>query len=161
MRILRSLVLVPLLLALACTPGPGEEPSQPSAGGAGAETAAAQQPAAGTASEDPNVAKPAAELEGECRPRPTAQGDLVANLQVVNTGNIGVVVRVATKWPLAGGGGLNTWDRVRVEAGETLPVTLRLRLDRREAQRVATAVNRGRTCNSGRRILGAFGVPGG
>ena len=154
--------MAPLLLALACTPGPGEEPTQPSAGGAaGGETAPAEPEGAGTATEDPTVARPAAELQGECRAKPTAQDDLVAKLRVVNTGNIGVVVRVATKWPLAGGGGLNTWERVRVEAGETLPVTLRLRLDPEEAQQFRTAVNRDRTCHTGRRVVGAFGEQGG
>ena len=171
MHILRSLVLVPLLLALACSPGPGQEPPAPgetrgagnpggAAGGEGDEPAASEPDDAAAASDDPNVAKPAAEIEGECRPRPNPQNDLVARLRVVNTGNIGVNVRVAAKWPQPNGA-LQTSQRARVEAGETLPLTLRIRTDRGQGKLVNRAVDDGRTCRVTKRVLGAFGLPGG
>lgn len=160
MSILRSLVLVPLLLVLACSAQPGGEPMQP--GGDGAGGANATSNTSETAEDDDsNVAKPAVELEGECTPRPNENNDLVADLRVVNTGNIGVTARVMVKWPQARDRGLTTWQRVRVEAGKTLPLTLSLRMDAKEAKLVDEAIDRNRKCRIGRRIIGAFGVPSG
>ena len=153
MHIRLGLAALPLALLLACSPG-GDSP-QPSADG-GQDQPGGQS----GASEDPSVARPAAEVRGDCRPRPTGDGTLVAQLDVVNTGDIGVDVRVFVRWPQAGGDAVTKSQRTKVELGETKPLTARLRMDPDEAEAVRRAVKRGRTCHVRHRVLGAFGAPG-
>ena len=154
MHIRLGLAALPLALLLACSPG-GDTP-EPSVDG-GQNKPGGQ----GEASEDQSVARPAADVQGDCRPRPTADGTLVARLDVVNTGDIGVDVRVFVRWPQVGGDAVTKSQRTKVELGETKPLTARLRMDPAEAEAVRKAVRRGRTCSVRHRVLGAFGAPAG
>ena len=160
----RALVGLPLILALACSPGGDEAPPQPAPAGSDA-SAGDETPASG--GEEPSeegvvTGQPSAELEGSCEPKPQGEPGaevLVAELRVVNTGNLGVKVQVASRWPINRANGLSRWRRVRVPAGETLDVTVRMPVDEATARGVKRAVDRGRTCTTRSRVTGAFGMP--
>lgn len=166
MQIRRGIVALPLLVALACTPGGNTaEPLQPAPGeqgqASGEQGGGASEAPAGDAG-DATVAKPDAEVQGSCRKRPRADNTLVAKLDVVNTGNVGVIVRVVAAWPQVRGGGpggITRWKRVRVDQGDTVPVVLRLSVPAKDATAVREAVRRDRTCRTWRRVVGAYGTP--
>lgn len=143
-------------------PAPGRSEAEGGANGAqGDGETQAGEPAP---SEDGNTttARPSAELEGSCKqkPREGEEGqELIARLRVTNTGNLGVVVRVAAQWPLAPDEGVSRWARVRVEQGDTMPVTLRLPVTESVAQEALAAADSGRKCWTRSRVTGAFGMP--
>ena len=147
-----------LLLALACSPGAGGEQPAPQAGD-GEQTDASGD---GSAGQDPGsvTVKAGAEVEGTCRPKPREGDDgeeLIADVEVANTGDLGVKVRVAAKWPQPQGQGVIRWKRINVEQGDTRNLTLRLAVGDAEAEAVRQAVAQGRTCAVSHRVIGAFG----
>lgn len=171
--------LLALLLTGACVGG-GTDPAQPQPapgqnGGGDEQSQApdgdAVDPAEdGEISAEPNesedsgtvTANPAATLEGKCTREPQAGPDgeeLVAELDLVNTGNIGVAVRVSCQWPTGKRDGITRWIRVRVEPGETLPVTVRLPIATETADEIRKALEKGQRPRKRQRITGAFGVP--
>lgn len=168
-----ALVLLPLIFALACSPGGGTDRAAPQpAPGAdrGADDNAQTDGGDGSASDTPAeagdentvTAEPAAQVKGTCTPKPITEDgvdQLVAKLQVVNTGNIGVKVRVVSRWPISRTGGISRWQRLRVDQGETRPVTIRMTVDESTAEEVREGIKRGRRCTIGRRVVGAYGVP--
>lgn len=162
MPVLRRLLLLPLVLALACSGG-GEETPVPNAGQAQPTDAAGQS--ATEPSEDPNTveASPAAELEGRCETNPHTTDDgrfvLRANLRAVNTGNLGVRMRVSVFWPQPDGFGVSRSQRLNLEEGQSRDLRLRLVIGENEAEAVEQATSRGRKCRIYKRIFGAFGVP--
>lgn len=168
-------VIVPLLLALACSSGgengaapqpapgaDGNQSTQDGGGNGGDGGAAASETPDEAGNEDTVTAEPAAELKGSCTPKPkTVDGvqQLVAELELVNTGNLGVKVRVASRWPINRANGVTRWRRMRVDQGETVPVTIRLVVDETTAKGVRRGISRGRKCTVRSRVLGAYGVP--
>ncbi len=164
MRIRPTIVVLPLLAALACNPtaSPGGPPPPADDAVVGGDVQPgstsgdqAQQPS------DSNVATPDAEIQARrCRKKPRADGTLVARPQVTNTGNVGVVVRVAAVWPQGRDRGISLWKQVRIDEGDTITVRLKATLPQEHADAVLRALERGRRCYSSRRIVGAFGIPG-
>lgn len=167
MRLTRALVALLLLLALACTPEAGEPSPQPQAGGgdAGAATDDEGQTAGEqTPSGEGNVvtAKPKAKVTGSCSEEPeTEDGEpvLAADLEVRNTGNLGVRVRVAARWPLPQRSGVSLWHRVHLEPGDSTEVSLRLPVTEETAGGVRRMAAQDRTCSTFHRVIGAFGAP--
>ena len=169
----RALVLLPLILALACSPGGDQVAPQPAPAGSGAPADGAaggnggasegDQPTGDATEDDGTVtAQPSAELSGTCTPNPrTTDGvnELVADLQVVNTGNLGVKVYVLSRWPMGRTGGVARSRRVNVPQGETVSATLRLVVDDATARAVRRGIARGRKCSARSRVVGAYGVP--
>lgn len=147
-----------LLLVLACSPGgnPTPAPQQPPDPGGTA--------AAGTAApDDAVVAQPAAQVDVDCSPQPRQGEDgpeLVAHAEVVNTGDLGVKVRLVARWPQPQGKGLIRTRRVNVAEGERRQVTLRIAVGEPEAEAVRERAKQGRTCSATHRVIGAFGAPG-
>lgn len=160
-----------LVLAMGCVNG-GDNPAAPepaplqadeATGATGATGAAEATQSAPPAGDDTTTtARPSAELEGSCRRRPQdgEQGpELIARLRVVNTGNLGVVVRVSSHWPLGADSGASRWTRVRVEQEQTERVTLRLPVSEFLAAQSRAAAAEGRRCFARSRVTGAFGLP--
>lgn len=176
-RRLASALLV-LLLAGACVGGgtnPGEPQPAPVQNDAGkSETDPAggdgnngdgEDTASPAESDDPGTvtANPEAQIEGKCtrEPQEGAEGEeLVSELRVVNTGNLGVAVRISTQWPVGKTEGLTRWTRVRLDEGASEPVRLTLPIDADTAAAVRDAIEQGRRCRVRQRITGAFGMPG-
>ena len=177
MTLRTALAALLLVLAVGCngdgdgvvTPQPQPAQSDQAGGGDGGKGGEgdSSEPS-GAAQEDGQddgntiTANPAAELEGSCKQRPREGDDgqeLVARLRVVNTGNLGVVVRVSSQWRLGNEDGISRWTRVRVEQGETLPVNLRLPVSESVAQDALDAADNGRRCSTRSRVTGAFGMP--
>ena len=166
----RFLVALPLLFAVACVgggtggsagpepiPGPGDS-EVADAGGSDEEQSSAPADGDGTTT----TAKPSAEVEGSCTkdPQPGEEGEeLVSELRVVNTGNLGVVVRVSTRWPIGKEEGVGRWSRVRVQQGETVPLTVRMPVYPSVADGVRAALKDGRRCRVRSSVTGAFGIP--
>jgi hypothetical protein len=171
MQIRRALVLLPLILALACFPGGGGDNAQPQPAAGGSDGAAAGDDDQGDddqgddgAGEDSDTvtAEPSVEIEGDCEEQPQGKAGkqtLNAQLDVVNTGNVGVIVRVGTRWPLKGRAAVVSWHRLQVEQGETKPLTVRTAVPDELADSVRAAVDNGRTCKFRSRVKGAFGMP--
>ena len=148
-----------LVLALACSPESTKEPTpNPVPDAATGVTPSESEPAVTQATEGPLEAEPSVELKGRCVRRPTEGDELLANLQVVNTGNIGVKVRVIAVWPREGRARTSVYDAVEVDSGETAPLRLRLDIGPEEA---ASILARGGRCQVRRRVFGAFGLPSG
>lgn len=163
MPVLRALLLLPLVLALGCSGG-GQETPVPDPGQAGPSDDAAQS--AAQPSEDPNTveASPAAELEGRCETKPHTTDDgrfvLRANLRAVNTGNLGVRVRVSAFWPQPNGRGISRYQRLSLEEGQSEDLPFRLVVGEEEANAIEKATARGRECRASLRVTGAYGAPG-
>lgn len=149
-----------LLLALACSPGGGSVPEPAPQGGDPAEQADGGD-GDNAGGDDASVTLAAdAEVNGTCRPQPRQRGDtteLVANVEIANTGDLGVKVRIAARWPQPQGKGIIRWKRVNVEQGETRELTLRLGIGDAEAKAVRAAVELDRTCSLSHRVIGAYG----
>ena len=162
MPVLRALLLLPLVLALACSGG-GEETPAPNAGQAQPSDNASQS--APEPTEDPNTveANPTAELEGGCETKPRIAEDghpvLWANVRAVNTGNLGVRVRVAAFWPQPGGLGLSRFQHLSLEEGQSEDLRLRLVIGEEEAEAIEKVMSKGRECRANLRVTGAFGAP--
>ena len=138
-----------LMVVVACTGGDAEPQAGDATGGQDGQPAAL-------------VARPKAELEGRCRPRPRSEGGaqvLAADLTVRNTGNLTVAVRVVATWPQPRGLFLAKSQRLRLELDESAEVTLRLGVSESEARAVERAVARGRSCYTRVRVTKAFGQP--
>lgn len=154
-----KVALVALLIAITgCSLGaPGDPPAGP----------ADDQEAAPPASEEVDdsgavIARTAMELEGDCSPRPRREDGrlvLAADLEAVNTGNVGVRARIRVSWPRMPFARVTTSRTVSVEQGQTVPVEVRLPVSRGEARDVTRAADRGRQCHVRHRITGAFGAP--
>lgn len=153
----RVLVVLPLVFALACSGG-GETPAPP-----GAEATSVQEQPGGPASEGVSTARPAADIDGECEPTPQETEDgryeLGADITVVNTGNLGVKVRVAAAWPQPKGRGLTRYQRISLDEGESRELRLRLVVGGNEAGAINKAMGNGRQCRLSHRVVGAFGAP--
>lgn len=161
MHVLRALALLPFVLLLACSTD-GETPAVPDP----VEGATNEQPAEDPPpSEDANTieAEPAAELEGGCQTKPHVTGDgrvvLRADVRAVNTGNLGVRVRVAAFWPQPEGRGISQFQRLSLEQGESRDLRLGLVIGEEEAKAIERATSRGRKCRATLRVTGAYGVP--
>ena len=156
---LRLSTVALLVLALACSPDAPDEPT-PDLGPGSATTGSEPQPElTGTLKADPGV-----KVEGNCVRKPAEHADqdvLEADVQVVNTGNIGVKVRVIAVWPRQGRARTAVFDAVEVKTGETVPLHLRLDVSGEEAASIRHAVDQGRRCHLRRYIIGAFGLPTG
>ena len=150
-----------LLLALACSPGGDAVPQPAPQGGAPSQPAGDRSDPAGEDTDDADVTVAAdAKVDGTCNPRPREGKDgeeLTADIEIANTGDLGVKVRVAAKWPQPQGQGIIRWKRVNVEQGETRKLTLRLAVGAAEAEAVRTAADQGRTCGLTHRVIGAYG----
>lgn len=165
----RALVVVPLLLALACSPGdtdqaaPQPAPAAEGRDGGGQDGESTASESADVAGDEGTVtAQPAAELRGECTPKPRTEDGvehLVAELEVVNTGNLGVKVQVTSRWPINRANGVSRWRRLRIDEGESVPVDIRLAIDETTANGVRRGIEHGRKCTIRSRVLGAYGVP--
>ncbi len=172
MHLRRALAALLLLLAAACTgdgDGRAAQPPAPDSTDTRAVDTTASDPADTTAAppasedETTTTAKPDAEVKGRCKRQPQLgdEGEeLVANLKVVNTGNLGVFVRVASRWPIDKNEGVARWNRVKIEQGETLPLNVRMPVFPTVADGVRDALERGRPCRVRHRVTGAFGIPG-
>lgn len=174
MHLRLSLALLSLLLGVGCVGGgssPGSSQPEPPAQVDESDAITAPDEGGGTADTQPSesddsgtvTARPEAEIEGRCerQPRATDTGEeLVADLRVVNTGNLGIVVRVSSRWPLDADGGVLRWSRVRVPEGKSKPLTIALPVDTTVADSVRAAVEAGRKCRVRSSVTGAFGVPG-
>ena len=162
MPVLRALLLLPLVLVLACSGG-GEETPAPNPGQEQPSEVASQS--APEPSEDPNTveARPAAELKGDCETKPHVTDDgrivLRANVRAVNTGNLGVRVRVAAFWPQPDGVGVSRFQRLSLEEGQSEDLRLRLVVGEEEAEAIEKATAKGRKCRASLRVTGAFGAP--
>jgi hypothetical protein len=154
-----SASIVALLLALACSPGDGSVPEPAPQGDAPSEQAGTSRSA--DAGDGASVTVQAdAQVNGTCRPKPREgkRGqELVADVEVVNTGDLGVKVRIAAKWPQLKGQGVIRWKRVNVEQGDTRALTLRLAVAPAEADSVRQAADEGRMCALTHRVIGAYG----
>jgi hypothetical protein len=153
-------VYVALLLALTgcTTASPGDDPARRT----NPPSDAAQPPP--TDDSGAVVAKTELDIRGTCRPRARRENGqlaLLADLDVVNTGNVGVQARVTVTWPRAPFARVETFRNVSVEQGQTAPLTVRLAVSRRDAAGVARAIEHGRRCKVRHRITGAFGSPTG
>jgi hypothetical protein len=154
---LRLAAAVVLTFAIACSPGgtssdPGADP-----GTAVAPDGAASEPALDSA-----VATPEVTIEGQCEPLPLSDESgqyLIAQLEAVNTGNVGVTARVVATWREPRGRSVAKTQRVRLDIDERRPVTLRLDISEPEARAVRRAVADDRVCSHRVRVTGAFGAP--
>ena len=150
---------VVLLLALACSPGGGTVPEPAPQGGDPSEQADGQEDSNGEDGAEATLAADA-EVNGTCRTQPRQGNDgaeLVADVEVVNTGDLGVKVRIAARWPQPNGQGIIHWKRVNVEQGGTRELTLRLAVGDAEAEAVRDAVKLDRICSVKHRVIGAYG----
>ena len=151
---------VALLLVLACSPGGDNVPQPAPQGGASSEQAGGPDDNA-AGEDDADVTLEAdAQVDGTCRPRPRqgANGEeLVANVEIANTGDLGVKVRIAARWPQPKGQGIIRWKRVNVEQGDTRSLTLRMAVGEAEAEAVRDAIKLDRTCSLTHRVIGAYG----
>ena len=148
-----------LLLALACSSGGGAVPEPAPQGGDLSEQADGQEGSNGEGDASVTLAADA-EVNGTCRPQPRQGRDgavLVADVEIANTGDLGVKVRIAARWPQPKGQGIIRWKRVNVEQGDTREMTLRLAVGDVEAEAVREAVKLDRTCSVTHRVIGAYG----
>ena len=171
---LRAIAALLLVLAVGCAVGGDGVPAPPPQAAAPSEDGGAGQPdgAASDEAEDNGegdsgtvTASPEAEVTATCKAEPQDDPDekslqrLVADLEVKNTGNIGVKLRLAAKWPQPEGRGILRWKRVNVRAGETRELTLRIVVGAVEADAIRKAVEDGRECAVSHRVIGAYGAP--
>jgi hypothetical protein len=155
---MRRWIVLLLLAAMACTTDGGPQPP-PDPGPGPAQSNEPAPELSGTVEADPGV-----KVEGKCVRTPAEHGDqdvLEADVQVQNTGNIGVKVRVIAVWPRQGHARTAVFDVAQVKEGETAPLHLRLDVSGSEAQSITHAVDQGRKCHLRRHIIGAFGLPSG
>ena len=156
---LRLSTVALLVLALACSPDSPDEPTPDPPPGSSTTSSEPQPELTGTVEADPAV-----KVEGNCVRKPAERADqdvLQADVQVMNTGNIGVKVRVIAVWPRQGNARTAVFDAVQVKHGETVPLHLRLDVSGEEAASIRHAVDQGRKCHLRRHIIGAFGLPSG